>query len=591
MNGKDLLTKLGDIDQSYYAEAESKGMSTTAFHRILRKPLLAAALIAAMLLLMGCAIAYMLSLKEMTLQEKPITVDRFSDDGSEYLGKEVFTQQILTLAGLKGTTSYQAAEEWYNYLEEYNAKPENQDDMTSTRPKFPAEYDMYNLHSQEMKDTLDRILDKYDLRPAGAEMSFRTPAQLLRALEMENVLQPESSAEMQVRNANYYKNGNLDFEFDIAIPGEGEIPPVETWGGLYYRQKDCLIPDVVKFSEKSNWREWNYTTATGSNVLITRSPDAWDAWIFCDMKDCTATLRVEAIKQHYFDDSVKQKELSDRQLELLADAIDFSLEPELADGYEDIDYGAVGSGVVVNGYSVELKSAHTDGFAGQIILGITGPVGTHLLNPDIENYHIGPGNWGNGFIGGIASDAGHSFSGKIEENGDGLPNTVDYKIKFDFHSAEGSPVLTEDSAVNIYFEDIWGSYWDDEASGFKEEFIAEGVWAFDVSFEGSEIREIELITGPFYAKATTGWTLDGKDTVEEVQITSFKLRSMSVDLTSTMSSADFSFFNGKQMQIVMKNGEKIPIIVRKYFDPIDLDQVDYILFPDGTKLPVPDTTP
>lgn len=588
MNGKDLLTKLGDIDQSYYAEAEGEGTSSASSHRILRKPLLVAALIAAALLLMGCAIAYMLSLKDMTLQEKPITIDRFSDDGSEYLGKEEVTQQILTLAGLRGTPGYQAAEEWHTYLEEYNSKPENEDDIIGTRPKFPAEYDMYNLRSQEMKEALDKILKKYNLKPVGAEMPFRTPAQLLRALDMENVLRAGSGAEMQVLNANYYEKGNLDFEFDITIPGEGELLPEETWGGLYYRKKDCLIPDVAKLRDKDSWREWNYTTASGSNVLIARSPDVWDAWIFCDMVDCTASLRVEAIKEYYSDNSVSRVELSDRQLELLADAIDFSLKPELVDGYENLDYGAVGSGVVVNGYSVELKSAQTDGFAGHIILGITGPQGTHLMNPDIENYQISPGNWSNGFVTGVTSDAGHSYSGGVEEDGDGLPNTVDYKIKFDFQTENGSPALTEDSVMNIYFENIMGKYWDEELIGFREELIAEGVWSFDVSFEGSEIREMELISSPFYAKATTGWTLDGKDTAEEVQITSFKLRSMSVDLTSAMPGADFSIFNGKQMQIVMKDGEEIPILVRMYFDPIDLDQVDYILFPDGTKLPVPD---
>lgn len=591
MNGKDLLTKLGDIDQSYYAEAEGEGTSSAASPRILRNPLLVAALIAAALLLMGCAIAYVLSLKDMTLQEKTITIDRFSDDGSEYLGEEEVTQQILTLAGLKGTPGYQAAEEWHNYLEEYNSKPENEDDITGTRPKFPAEYDMYNLRSQEMKDALDKILHKYDLKPAGAEMPFRTPAQLLRALDMENVLRAGSGAEMQVLNANYYEKGNLDFEFDITIPGEGELLPEETWGGLYYRRKDCLIPDVAKLRDKDSWREWNYTTAAGNNVLIARSPDAWDAWIFCDMVDCTASLRVEAIKEYYSDDYVREVELSDRQLELLADAIDFTLEPKLVDDYENIDYGAVGSGVFVNGYSVELKSAKTDGFAGHIILGITGPEGTHLLNPDIEDYRISPGNWNNGFITGVTSNAGHSYSGGIEEDGDGLPYTVDYKIKFDFQTEDGSPALTEDSVMNIYFEDILGKYWDEELVDYREELVAEGVWSFDVSFEGSEIREVELISKPIVAKADVGSLSAGEDGAEGVEVLSFKLRSMSVDIVSAVPNASFSFLNGKQMQVVMKDGEKIPIIVRGYFAPIDLDQVDYILFPDGTKLPVPDAAP
>lgn len=177
------------------------------------------------------------------------------------------------------------------------------------------------------------------------------------------------------------------------------------------------------------------------------------------------------------------------------------------------------------------------------------------------------------------------------EDGDGLANTIDYKIKFDFQTEDGSPALTEDSVMNIYFEDILGKYWDEELIDYKEELIAEGVWSFNVSFKGSNLREIELISSPFTMKMPTALGLDGaEDKVEDVTITSFKLRSMSADITSTPATY-FSFLDGKQMQVVMEDGETIPILVRMYFDPIDLDQVDYILFPDGTKLPVPDAAP
>lgn len=43
------------------------------------------------------------------------------------------------------------------------------------------------------------------------------------------------------------------------------------------------------------------------------------------------------------------------------------------------------------------------------------------------------------------------------------------------------------------------------------------------------------------------------------------------------------------MQAVMKDGEEIPIVEDMYFAPIDLEQVACILFPDGTRLPVPGT--
>ena len=586
MNGKDLLTCLGDIDRRYYAEAEAEGAFPGTARPALGRPLLAAVL-AAVLLLMGSAIAYVLGIREMALGERPVTVERFSDDRSQYLGEETVTQQVLTLAGLKGTPGYQAAQEWYNYLEKYNADPEHQDDMTGSRPAFPAEYDMYDLRTREMKDALDKILNKYGLKPAGAELPFPTPAQLLRALGMENVLRPESGAKMKVLHASYYENGSLDLEFDMTIPGEGELSPEDTWGSLYYRRKDCLIPDVAFLHEKDSWREWNYTTAAGGNVLIARSPEAWDAWIFCDMAECTLSLRVEAIREYASDSSVKKVELSDRQLELLADAIDFSLKPELVDGWENMDDGAVGSGVFVNGYAVELKAAQTDGFAGRILLGITGPEGSGLVNPDMENGSIGPGNWGNGLVTGISGTSGSSWGGTMAEDGDGLPNTFDYEITFWLRTADGRPALGEDSVLRIYFEDIWGSYWDSERADFQKERIAEGTWAFDVSFEGSDLREIELLSSPIYAKASAGWTLGGKERAEDVEITSFKLRSMSLEVTGGTPGADFSFLDGRQMQVVMKDGGMVPVTERACLAPMDLDRVDHILLPDGTKLPVP----
>ena len=51
MTGKDLLVELGNISQRYYDEAENESVSAT--HRSFRRPLLAAAVIAMTLLLVG----------------------------------------------------------------------------------------------------------------------------------------------------------------------------------------------------------------------------------------------------------------------------------------------------------------------------------------------------------------------------------------------------------------------------------------------------------------------------------------------------------------------------------------------------------
>lgn len=54
MTGKDLFIALGNISPKYYDEAENDTIATSQRHKSLRRPLLIAALIAALLLLVGC---------------------------------------------------------------------------------------------------------------------------------------------------------------------------------------------------------------------------------------------------------------------------------------------------------------------------------------------------------------------------------------------------------------------------------------------------------------------------------------------------------------------------------------------------------
>ena len=69
-------------------------------------------------------------------------------------------------------------------------------------------------------------------------------------------------------------------------------------GYLFYRPKDCLIPDTAVLTEVQ-WEEWNYTTASGAEVLIVRSEEASSAWIFSDMENHTASVRLDAVQKVY----------------------------------------------------------------------------------------------------------------------------------------------------------------------------------------------------------------------------------------------------------------------------------------------------
>ncbi len=51
---------------------------------------------------------------------------------------------------------------------------------------------------------------------------------------------------------------------------------------------------------------------------------------------------------------------------------------------------------------------------------------------------------------------------------------------------------------------------------------------------------------------------------------------------------DFYMWNGHFICVVMKDGTRIELWDQENDSAIDLTQVDYVLLPDGTKLPVPE---
>lgn len=105
-----------------------------------------------------------------------------------------------------------------------------------------------------------------------------------------------------------------------------------------------------------------------------------------------------------------------------------------------------------------------------------------------------------------------------------------------------------------------------------------------------------------YLKACIGWREDGTDALEAFAVTSFKLRKFSSSLQWDLipdyhgtkdfgSSADFYGWSDQSGYhsacVVMKDGSEVTLPIRNKV--VDLDQVDYVLLPDGTKLPATNT--
>ena len=609
MNSKDLIQSMNYVGEDLVNEAEYGRFSARAeepkkkatTRGFFRKPLWIAALIGLMVILMGCAV-YVLKMQDLQLGRQEVTYDAFDPDTLEYLGKETYTEEVFTVAGLEGTPGYLASKEWFDFKQTYDPDLSIQAAVWGNYPEFGAEYDAYGLYSQDMKDKVDEILKKYSLKPVGAQLEFRTLRNMLAALGIEKFQTAQNRVTTNVTMGYCYENGNFGLSLDFAWPEAAENEVNATWGNLYWSRSDCFSNNHFAIRETGDWREWNYETASGNQVLIIRSDSDWRGWILCKRNDGILSLQVETRQDLWYNVDNKtwaaERFLTDAQMEQLADAIDFGIQPRVATREDVANEPAAPNAATQDGYTLAVKSVETDGWVARITLGITAPEGTVISRntaPGFEEEHlvIGPtnlDNWGpkNG------RETSSIGGWNPVEDGDGLDNTQDLVLEAMSTMEDGSAPFGPGKTWVIRFEDLATSYWNSSKSQFDGETLATGEWTFEITFDESsgDYREVELLTQPITAGVSTGWKPDGTDVVEDVTVSSIKLRKYSMTVTHDGPDyADFSFINGQRLEAVMKDGSTVQLSYGNYtyqaYGEIDFAQLDYIRFPDGTKVPGP----
>ena len=128
MNGKDIFLGLQYIGDDLIQEAEVAALSPAVKAAPKRKkaryPLLIAALIALMLLLVGCAIVYVLGMSSVKISTGSETRDYSEVDGVYVKDPHTVSTTTLSLAGREGSKAYQACADFYAFESEYTARGE-----------------------------------------------------------------------------------------------------------------------------------------------------------------------------------------------------------------------------------------------------------------------------------------------------------------------------------------------------------------------------------------------------------------------------------------------------------------------------------
>ena len=307
----------------------------------------------------------------------------------------------------------------------------------------------------------------------------------------------------------------------------------------------------------------------------------------------------------------------------------------------------VGQSQTINDWTVDLKSTICDGRTGYLVFQITGPDGMDLeqyLNPPtVDDKRLSPGNYSvsrdrmyplsKASIGNLNEEKNYMFAdgGNWISDNDGKANSVLYCMSIRCEKLyPDKPMLLEEpfgkeNTFHIRFMGITLEYTNlelqkeieekyagqayivdgEEAAGlFCSDILTDEEWNFDVTFD-SDNQFIELITHPVSVQAKVWRYADEKqwetkDSLEEVQISSFRVTPFGANITFVPKSDTIGISlqlrqdTDDEIYAVMKDGSRIKLdltgadaTILQAQTPIVLSQLDYILLEDGTQIFAP----
>ena len=318
MNSNDLFDIIGETPERYVLDAANANTKVIPMRkRSTKRMWLIAAIIALILCLVGCAVAYVLSLGNMILGTE------FIEDRTGVT--EPRTQ--LSLQGFVGSNSYQAAKEWFDFLQSYDPDGAIEFSDEAYSVEFPEDYQFYQLYSVEMKDKLDEICQKYDLELLGPVLVDVTADDMFRELGIKGILREDAQADIEWSQGGpgyFFRNGTFEVECYITLTGENNPWPFDNLISFRCHNKNSFDAVFLSMTDPTQFDQWNYTTSNGVEVLLVMGPDG--ALIVADIGDYFITVGgIETTAGNILDG---EHTMTREVLEAYAEIFDFSIRPQ-----------------------------------------------------------------------------------------------------------------------------------------------------------------------------------------------------------------------------------------------------------------------
>ncbi len=300
-----------------------------------KKTLLLAAIVAAMAIFMGCAVVA-LTTKQLKLDEYETTAPAWIDaDGQRHEAQEV-TKTVLSLQGIEGTPEQLASKEWYDFCKSYD--PDHSIQIASSgKFQAPEEYAAYNVYSQEMVEKLQEISQKYGLKLMGRKgQAYYYDWKLgWDALGIQEPVISGADDTFELRGCTFFESGSycIYTDFHVTDPAFSWQHPTSLV--LNCNKKGFMGNRIVSLINGATTREWTYKRSDGKTILIVVSRDPVqpandNLYLICDRED--AFLYAIFPPDYYLNNGDgPREEMSDKDIEWLAEHIDFSLQTKQPD--------------------------------------------------------------------------------------------------------------------------------------------------------------------------------------------------------------------------------------------------------------------
>lgn len=330
----DLLKSLGNVKDSYVISAEEfrQGKQQAQVKHISpKRAFLIAAVIALMLLLVGCAIVYVLRMQNLQVGEYNIYVPEVYDEDGNVIPVE--TRKPTQLLSIQGV-HMEALAEWIAFTNTYDQDLTiaGEAERTGSAWELPDNYHLtYGCYSQEMVDKLDEIVAKYDLKLLSAYTTCQRYEMdvMFDALGFDGVMLDCPSAEVEYADGDFYLEGSFWLELFLTMDGEqwkcdNEIVTVQ------YSVKEYFDPRTSGVIDFDNYTQWDYTRKDGRQILLALSEGA--ARIYADMDNAMMTVSLSG--NTWIDG--QQVNMTPEALEEIAEMVDLSIQPHPAE-QEEVD--------------------------------------------------------------------------------------------------------------------------------------------------------------------------------------------------------------------------------------------------------------